>query len=40
VITLDGFAPTHASLRRMGMNNEFNYRCRRRGPDPHVPLLE
>jgi transposase-like protein len=26
VITLDGFEPTHAALRRMGMNNEFNYR--------------
>jgi transposase-like protein len=25
VITLDGFEPTHAALRRMGMNNEFNY---------------
>ena len=25
-ITLDGFEPTHAALRRMGMNNEFNYR--------------
>src|SRR5947209_16370724 len=23
VITLDGFEPTHAALRRMGMNNEF-----------------
>jgi len=40
VITLDGFEPTHAALRRMGMNNEFNYRSRRRGPDPHVPPLE
>src|SRR6266403_5160814 len=26
VITLDGFEATHAALRRMGMNNEFNYR--------------
>lgn len=26
VITLDGFQATHAALRRMGMNNEFNYR--------------
>jgi hypothetical protein len=26
VITLDGFELTHAALRRMGMNNEFNYR--------------
>jgi hypothetical protein len=26
VITIDGFEPTHAALRRMGMNNEFNYR--------------
>jgi transposase-like protein len=26
VITLDGFEPTHAAERRMGMNNEFNYR--------------
>ena len=26
VITLDGFEPSHASLRRMGINNEFNYR--------------
>jgi putative transposase len=25
VITLDGFEPSHAALRRMGMNNEFNY---------------
>lgn len=25
-ITLDGFAPSHAALRRMGMRNEFNYR--------------
>ena len=25
-ITLDGFEPTHAALRRMGMRNEFNYR--------------
>ena len=23
VITLDGFEPSHAALRRMGMNNEF-----------------
>src|SRR5271165_442521 len=34
VITLDGFEPTHAALCRMGMNNEFNYRSRRRRPDP------
>src|SRR5260370_29615345 len=26
VMTLDAFEPTHAALRRMGMNNEFNYR--------------
>jgi transposase-like protein len=26
VITLDGFEPSHAALRRMGLNNEFNYR--------------
>ena len=25
-ITLDGFEPSHAALRRMGMNGEFNYR--------------
>ena len=25
-ITMDGFEPTHAALRRMGMWNEFNYR--------------
>lgn len=25
-ITLDGFEPSHAALRRMGMNNEFNFR--------------
>ena len=25
-ITLDGFKPSHAALRRMGMRNEFNYR--------------
>jgi len=25
-ITLDGFEPSHADLRRMGMRNEFNYR--------------
>jgi hypothetical protein len=37
VITLDGFEPTHAALRRMGMNNESNYRSRRRRPDPHLP---
>ena len=26
VITLDGFEPSHAALRRMGINNEFNFR--------------
>ena len=26
VLTLDGFEATHAALRRMGVNNEFNYR--------------
>jgi transposase-like protein len=26
LITLDGFEPTHAALRRMGMNNELNFR--------------
>jgi transposase-like protein len=26
VMTLDGFEPSHAALRRMGMNNEFNNR--------------
>src|SRR4051794_34880626 len=25
-ITLDGFEPSHAALRRMGMNNEFHFR--------------
>jgi transposase-like protein len=25
-ITLDGFEPSHAALRRMGMDNEFNFR--------------
>jgi transposase-like protein len=25
-ITLDGFEPSHAALRRIGMRNEFNYR--------------
>jgi transposase-like protein len=25
LITLDGFEPSHSALRRMGMNNEFNY---------------
>jgi transposase-like protein len=25
-ITLDGFKPSHSALRRMGMNNEFNFR--------------
>jgi len=25
-ITLDGFEPSHAALRRMGMRNEFNFR--------------
>src|SRR5215213_8402193 len=25
-ITLDGFEPSHAALRSMGMRNEFNYR--------------
>ena len=34
VITVDGFEPPHAALRRTGMNNEFNYRSRRRRPDP------
>jgi len=29
-ITLDGFEPSHAALRRMGMRNEFNFR----GPNP------
>jgi transposase-like protein len=24
-ITLDGFAPTHSLLRRMGLRNEFNF---------------
>jgi transposase-like protein len=24
-ITLDGFEPSHAALRRMGMDNEFNF---------------
>jgi hypothetical protein len=24
----------------MGMNNEFNYRSRQSGPDPHLPLPE
>jgi hypothetical protein len=40
VITLDGFEPTHAALRRMGMNNEFNYRSRRSRPDSKLSLLE
>jgi transposase-like protein len=35
VITLDGFEPTHAALRRMGMNNEFNYRWEGAGPPAH-----
>jgi transposase-like protein len=26
-ITLDGFEASHSALRRMGMRNEFNYRC-------------
>jgi len=30
---------THAALRRMGMNNEFNYRSRQSRPDPHLPHL-
>jgi hypothetical protein len=38
VISLDGFEPTHAALRHMGMNNEFNYSSRRRRPDPHLPV--
>ncbi len=25
-ITLDGFEPSHAAIRRMGMRNEFHYR--------------
>jgi putative transposase len=25
-ISLDGFEPSHAALRRMGMRNEFNFR--------------
>jgi hypothetical protein len=40
VITLDGFEATHAALRRMGMNNEFNYRSQRCGPDSKLSLLE
>jgi putative transposase len=40
IITLDGFEPTHAALRRMGMNNEFNYRSRRSRPDSKLSLLE
>jgi transposase-like protein len=40
VITLDGFEPTHAALRRMGMNNEFNYRSRRSRADSKLSLLE
>src|SRR5208282_2963415 len=40
VIALEGFEATHAALRRMGMNNEFNYRSRQSGPDPHLPLPE
>ena len=40
VITLDGFEPTHAALRRMGMNNEFNYRWDGRRPNSHLPVFE
>jgi len=29
-LPLDGFEPSHAALRRMGMRNEFNFR----GPNP------
>jgi SRSO17 transposase len=32
--------PTHAALRRMGMNNECNYRSRRCRPDSKLSLLE
>ena len=40
VITLDGFEATHAALRRMGVNNEFNYRSRQSRPDSKLSLLE
>ena len=40
VITLDGFEPIHASLRRMGMNNDFNYRYDGDRPDSKLSLLE
>ena len=40
VITLDGFEPTHAALRRMGMYNEFNLPLRRSRPDSKLSLLE
>jgi hypothetical protein len=36
---LDGFEPTHAALRRMGMNNEFNYRSRRSVQIRNCPYL-
>ena len=35
-----GFEATHAALRRMGMNNEFNYTLGKSRPDPHLPLPE
>lgn len=40
VITLDGFEPSHAALRRMGMNNEFNYRWDYPVQIRNCPLLE
>ena len=40
VITLDGFEPTHAALRRMGMNNAFNYRSRRTSPSSRFSAFQ
>ena len=39
-ITLDGFEPSHAALRRMGMRNEFNYRWGKPGQDPLLSVPE
>ena len=38
-ITLDGFEPSHAALRRMGMRNEFNF-MGESGEDSQLQILE
>lgn len=39
-ITLDGFEPSHAALRYMGMRNEFNYRFGGSRPHPQLQVPE